>query len=85
MKVTKDVVSIGEIQPSERVVTSNEIIIRSNFQPFTQPAIEKMRPEIKGYTFTETRYEIAEYISNLDNQITELQLVIADMYEGVDE
>ena len=87
MTVNKKAISFGEQLPKERIITSDKIIIRNNFtrivpdeEDTTNPA-----PQLDGYLFTETTYTPAEYIAEIDAQLTDLQVMVADLYEGQDE
>ncbi len=82
MIVQKNVISIGQNKPLEKVVTDNSIIIRSNFERVEPCEDHKgLSPQMNGYRFTETVYSPSEYISQLDGQITDLQLAVAELYE----
>lgn len=83
MIVNERAISFGSTMPDERVITANKIVIRNNFKRVT-PSTEDTNnpaPQLDGYTFTEITYTPAEYISQLESQLTDLQLVVASLYE----
>ena len=67
-------------KPNEEVINDSVIIKRNNFKKVNSPAVGLL-PALEGYSFTEKIYKPSEYIRELEQQITDLQLVIASLYE----
>lgn len=71
-------------KPNEEVINNNVVIKRNNFRKIEAPAVGLL-PALNGYSFTEKIYSPVEYIKELEQQITNLELAIATIYEGVAE
>ena len=67
-------------RPNEEVINDSIIIKRNNFKKINVPQ-GGLLPALEGYSFTEKIYKPSEYIRELEQQITDLQLVIVSLYE----
>lgn len=85
MTINENAISIGNEMPQERIITSDKIIIRNNFKRIEPNEEDSPSPRLDGYQFTETTYTPAEYIAEIDSQLTDLQIMLADLYEGQEE
>ena len=77
MKMYKD---RSDVYPAEREMTELKVYINSNVKEIPILDDEEQRTE---YEFDVQEYSKDEYIALLDEQLTDTQLALVELYEGM--
>jgi hypothetical protein len=66
------------VKPEPRVLDENSVWVHTNIQAVEEAVGEEV---FSGYEFNMVQYTKDEYISMLDNQLTDTQLALVEVYE----
>jgi hypothetical protein len=66
------------VKPEPRVLDENSVWVHTNIQAVEEAVGEEV---FSGYEFNMVQYTKDEYISKLDNQLTDTQLALVEVYE----
>ena len=66
------------VQPEPMVLDENSVWIHTNIQAVEETVGEEV---FSGYEFDMVQYTKDEYISKLDDQLTDTQLALVEVYE----
>jgi hypothetical protein len=66
------------VKPESMVLDENSVWIYTNITPVEETVGEEV---FSGWEFNMVQYTKDEYISKLDNQLTDTQLALAEVYE----
>ena len=67
-------------QPEPREIDDQSVWINTEITPISEPGTDD-EPGFEGWSYHQRQYDKDEYIERLDDQITDTQLAVVELYE----